>query len=61
MEIINVLIAMFQCIFRMGYIALISGMSAIILLLTIQTVIFWTTKISLYNIAIKEAKKLLNN
>ena len=36
--------------------ALVSG---IILLLITQAVVFWCTKISLYNLAIKEAKKFI--
>lgn len=57
MEIINVLILMIQCFIKICYIVLTAGVSGIIALLILQVTMFWTCKISLYNLAIKEAKK----
>lgn len=59
MYIIDILIAMIQCTLR---ILAIFGNSAILglaILFAVQVVLFWTTKISLYNLAIKEAKKFI--
>ncbi len=59
MEIINVLISMIQCTLRMLAIFGSSAILGIAILFTIQVTIFWATKISLYNLAIKEAKKFI--
>ena len=57
MYIIDVLIAMIQCALRMLAIFGNSAILGLAILFTVQVVIFWTFKVSLYNEAIKEAKK----
>ena len=59
MYIIDVLIAMAQCILRMLAIFGNSAILGLAILFTVQVVIFWTFKVSLYNEAIKEAKKFI--
>ena len=57
MYIIDVLIAMIQCILRILAIFGSCAILGLVILFTVQVVIFWTFKVSLYNEAIKEAKK----
>ena len=59
MYIIDVLIAMIQCILRMLAIFGSSAILGLAILFTVQVVIFWTFKVSLYSEAIKEAKKFI--
>ena len=59
MYIIDVLIVMIQCTLRMLAIFGSSAVLGLVILFTVQVVIFWTTKISLYNLVIKEAKKFI--
>ena len=54
MEILKL---MLLCICKISMLCFNALVSGIILLLIAQVVIFWTTKTSLYNLAIKEAKK----
>jgi hypothetical protein len=59
MYIIDVLIAMIQCILRMLAIFGSSAILGLVILFIIQVTIFWTFKVSLYSEAIKEAKKFI--
>ena len=59
MYIIDVLIVMIQCTLRMLTIFGSSAILGLAILFTVQVVIFWTFKVSLYNEAIKEAKKFI--
>lgn len=56
MEILKL---MLLCTCKISILCTNALVSVAILLLITQVVIFWTTKISLYNLAIKEAKKFI--
>lgn len=55
----EVLKLMLLCTCKISMLCFNALVSVAILLLIAQVVIFWTTKISLYNIATKEAKKFI--
>ena len=55
----NILKLMLLCTCKISMLCFNALVSGIILLLITQVVIFWTTKISLYNLAIKEAKNFI--
>lgn len=55
----NILKLMLLCTCKISMLCFNALISVAILLLIAQVVIFWTTKTSLYNLAIKEAKKFI--